>query len=82
MADIMDPRGGFITWEDAHRRGIPSVCRNAFLKLVTNLVQFPDIENSVTLQNFYVEGRAQSERCKFGSICYQLNIYRLAGSHS
>lgn len=61
MGDIMEPDGRIISWAAALARGLPSFCHNAFTALVDNLVQIPVLDNSHTLQEFYVEAFGPTE---------------------
>lgn len=50
-----------ISWEVVPSRRIPSSCRQAFVGLLADFEHFLHTQASMTLHNYYIEGRVQGE---------------------
>lgn len=55
MGDILDPAGRFLPWDCMVNRGIPPLCRNAYLSLVGSVKSIPQLHPSTDPWKFFVE---------------------------
>lgn len=55
MGDVLEGDGTIISWAAARARGIPTKCQGAFTALVDNLATIPELDDSPTLHEFYLE---------------------------
>lgn len=56
MADVLDPTGALITWEERTRRGANQSCERAFCDLRANLKEQPELCPPDEQRDIYLEG--------------------------